>query len=201
MLAFSDLQADIAAELIRRGYSVFTFNQRSVAEILQMIRVVGGMVGARGRGATRSPRRSRRDSTDSRRELRLCHGARACSSKSGTTRSSPASAGSTSWWRLPAASRLSRSCANAPLAKDRIVEPTQSAPRDPEVIIASLVRQGDEEADDRGARRDGATWPPCEPATIYEIKSTYILQPGPASLTEGVARLHEHIARAVAVSR
>jgi iron complex transport system substrate-binding protein len=31
---------------------------------------------------------------------------------------------------------------------------------------------------------------------IYEVKSTYILQPGPASLTEGVHRLHEHIARA-----
>src|SRR5204863_5958070 len=34
VLAFSDLQADIARELIRRGYPVYTFNQRSVAEIL-----------------------------------------------------------------------------------------------------------------------------------------------------------------------
>src|ERR671923_2060993 len=45
VLAFSDLQADLAAELIRRGIAVFTFNQRSVAEILQMIRVVGALVG------------------------------------------------------------------------------------------------------------------------------------------------------------
>src|SRR5690606_33123276 len=45
ILAFSDLQADIAAQLIRRGYPVVTFNQRSVAEILQMIRMVGAMVG------------------------------------------------------------------------------------------------------------------------------------------------------------
>src|SRR6266508_1793330 len=45
ILAFSDLQADIAAELIRRGYPVFTFNQRSVDEILQMIRMVGALVG------------------------------------------------------------------------------------------------------------------------------------------------------------
>src|SRR4026208_659621 len=43
--AFSDLQADIAAELIRRGYTVVTFNQRSVAEILQMIVIVGALVG------------------------------------------------------------------------------------------------------------------------------------------------------------
>src|ERR671925_1288915 len=39
ILAFSDLQADIAAELVRRGYPVFTFNQRTVGEILQMIRM------------------------------------------------------------------------------------------------------------------------------------------------------------------
>ena len=45
ILAFSDLQADIAAELIRRGYTVVTFNQRSVAEILQMIVIVGSLVG------------------------------------------------------------------------------------------------------------------------------------------------------------
>ena len=46
VLAFSDLQADIAAELIRRGYPVMTFNQRTVAEILQTIRLIGGLVGA-----------------------------------------------------------------------------------------------------------------------------------------------------------
>src|SRR4051795_5483068 len=45
VLAFSDLQADIAAELIRRGFPVVTFNQRSVAEILEMIGMLGGLVG------------------------------------------------------------------------------------------------------------------------------------------------------------
>jgi iron complex transport system substrate-binding protein len=45
ILAFSDLQADIAAELVRRGYNVVVFNQRSIAEILQMIRLVGSLVG------------------------------------------------------------------------------------------------------------------------------------------------------------
>src|SRR5687768_17673529 len=45
VLAFSDLQADIAAELIRRGYPVVTFNQRSVAEILQTVRMIGALVG------------------------------------------------------------------------------------------------------------------------------------------------------------
>src|SRR6195256_3485643 len=45
VLAFSDLQADLAAELVRRGMNVVVFNQRSVAEILQMIAMLGGLVG------------------------------------------------------------------------------------------------------------------------------------------------------------
>src|SRR5947207_8567149 len=45
VLAFSDLQADLSAELVRRGIAVVTFNQRTVAEILQMIRMLGGLVG------------------------------------------------------------------------------------------------------------------------------------------------------------
>src|SRR6476620_11152931 len=45
ILAFSDLQASITTELVSRGYPVFTFNQRSVPKILQMIRILGGIVG------------------------------------------------------------------------------------------------------------------------------------------------------------
>src|SRR4029077_2212652 len=45
VLAFSDLQADLVAELARRGLNVVVFNQRSVAEILQMIRMLGGLIG------------------------------------------------------------------------------------------------------------------------------------------------------------
>ncbi len=51
ILAFSDLQADLARELVKRGYPVFTFNQRSVAEILEAIRIIGGIVGAGDRAA------------------------------------------------------------------------------------------------------------------------------------------------------
>jgi iron complex transport system substrate-binding protein len=51
ILAFSDLQADITTELVKRGHTVFTFNQRSVAEILQMIRVLAGIVGVAAKGA------------------------------------------------------------------------------------------------------------------------------------------------------
>src|SRR3954462_14393176 len=46
---FSALQADIPPELVKSGLPVFTFNQRSVAETLQMIRVLGGIVGVQAR--------------------------------------------------------------------------------------------------------------------------------------------------------
>jgi len=46
VLTFSDLQADIAADLIRRGIDVHAFNQRSIAGILDMIRTLGAMVDA-----------------------------------------------------------------------------------------------------------------------------------------------------------
>src|ERR671935_2853307 len=45
VLGFSDLQADIAAQLVRAGVEVHVFNHRSVAEILRMIRTLGGMIG------------------------------------------------------------------------------------------------------------------------------------------------------------
>src|SRR4026208_981689 len=48
VLAFSDLQADLVAELVRRGLAVVTFNQRTIAEILQMIRMLGGVGGGAG---------------------------------------------------------------------------------------------------------------------------------------------------------
>src|SRR5437773_9200428 len=51
VLTFSDLQADIVAELIRRGIAVHAFNQRTIAGILDMIRMVGAMVGAGERAA------------------------------------------------------------------------------------------------------------------------------------------------------
>src|SRR6202171_3605139 len=45
VLGFSDLQADIAAELVRVGIEVHVFNHRSIEDILRMIRTLGGMIG------------------------------------------------------------------------------------------------------------------------------------------------------------
>jgi iron complex transport system substrate-binding protein len=52
LLTFSDLRADIAADLIRRGLDVHAFNQRSIAGILDMIRMLGAMVRSNGLGSS-----------------------------------------------------------------------------------------------------------------------------------------------------
>src|SRR5215467_1877783 len=52
VLGFSDLQADIAAALVRAGLEVHVFNHRSVADILRMIRTLGGMIGCESRART-----------------------------------------------------------------------------------------------------------------------------------------------------
>ena len=110
VLAFSDLQADIAAELIRRGFMVLTFNQRSIAEIFQMIRMVGALVGrcgSCGRARRVAHARSRRDP----RARRSAAAPSACLLRGmGRPADLRASAGWRSWSRLPAAIRSSQSC-------------------------------------------------------------------------------------------
>lgn len=205
VLAFSDLQADIARELIRRGYPVYTFNQRSVADILQMIRIVGGLVGRAAEG----------DALAARMEAGLdAIRARADALFSGPW---PAEAPKArrrprvffEEWDVPLISGIRwveelveiaggdsifPELRDKGLGKDRIVDPAAVIERNPEVIVASwcgkamkkrtiVERPGWDRID---AVRDGH---------IYEIKSTYILQPGPASLTEGVRQLHAIIER------
>ena len=189
VLAFSDLQADLVAELVRRGLPVVTFNQRSVDEIFQMIRMLGGLVGCQAEAealagrlqagldgirasASAFPRRPRvffEEWDDP-----LISGIR---------------------WveelvEIAGGTPIFPELTGCGLAKDRIVDPTEVARRDPEVIFASWCGKNMRKATiqhrpgwDRvtAVRKD----------RIFEIKSTYILQPGPASLTEGVSQLHE----------
>jgi iron complex transport system substrate-binding protein len=194
VFAFSDLQADIAAELIRRGVNVMTFNQRSVAEILEMILTVGRIIGSeeKARGlvaalqeelaaiaasAARFPRRPRvffEEWNDP-----LISGIR---------------------WVEELLEIAGGECGFPELrqhksAKDRIVNPADVIARDPEVIIGSWC--GRRVQKDVIRARDG--WQEisaCRNDHLYEVKSTYILQPGPAALTEGVRQLHAILARA-----
>ena len=83
---------------------------------------------------------------------------------------------------------------DARLAKDRIVDPGEVARRDPEIIFASWCGKKMRKAtiqERPGWDRVSAV----RAGRIFEIKSTYILQPGPASLTDGVAQLHAIFSR------
>jgi iron complex transport system substrate-binding protein len=193
VLAFSDLQADIAAALVRRGLTVMVFNQRSVAEILQMIRTLGGLVGCADEalrlagGYEADLERMRRSAARFPRRLRvffeewddpLISGIRWVEELAALAGGDPI---------FPEHER-------AGLARDRIVDAEEVARRDPEVVFASWCGKKVRKAtivgrpgwEDVSAVRDGR---------IFEIKSTYILQPGPASLTEGVRQMHALMAR------
>jgi iron complex transport system substrate-binding protein len=188
VLAFSDLQADLAAELVRRGIPVVTFNQRSVAEILQMIRMLGGLVGCQGdaekladrleRGlddirAAAAPLPRRRRVFFEEWDDPLISGIR-------WVEELVAIAGGTPIFPELAAARL---------AKDRIVDRAEVAKRDPEVVFASWCGKKVNKARIR-ARPGWERVAAVRDDRIYEIKSTYILQPGPASLTAGVQQMH-----------
>ena len=194
VLTFSDLQADITAELVRRGLAVFNFNQRSIEEIFAMMATVARLVGAQARGAALAD------------ELRRGLDAIAASGARFSRRPRVLF----EEWRDPLITgirwveELIALAGGEPIfpelsreqsARQRIVDPASVVERDPEVIIASWCGQ---KVNKRAiAARPG--WDRISAVRaghIYEIKSTYILQPGPAALTEGVRQLHALLAHA-----
>ena len=195
VLAFSDLQADISAELIRRGYPVVTFNQRSIEEILQTIRMIGALAGAAARAdALASELRSGLES------IRGSAAALPCRPRVFFEEWDDPLISGIQWVdeliEIAGGAPIFPELRHAKLGKDRIVQPAVVAERDPEVIVASWCGR----AMKKQTIVDRPGWSTVSAVRnghIYEIKSTYILQPGPASLTDGVRQLHEHIARAV----
>ena len=194
VLAFSDLQADIARELIHRGLNVFTFNQRSVAEILQMILTLGRICGCASKAAQLVARL----------EADLCAIERSASRFKTRPRvffeewHDPLING-IRWVEelieIAGGQPLYPELREAKAAKDRILDPADVAARNPEVVIASWCGRGVK----KSLIRQRPGWSKVSAVLdghIYEVKSTYILQPGPASLTEGVRQLHALIARA-----
>ncbi len=198
ILAFSDLQADIAAELIRRGHTVVTFNQRSVAEILQMVRMLGGLVGLADRA----------DQLATQLERGLDAIRTAASGFAARPRvffeewDTPLISG-IRWVEelveIAGGDPVFPDLRHAGLAKDRIVAPERVRDAKPEVIFASWCGKKVRPATII-ARPGWSDVPAVANGHVYEIKSTYILQPGPASLTDGVRQLHARLAE-VATSR
>jgi len=195
ILAFSDLQADIVAELIRRGHSVVTFNQRSVAEILQMIRMLGGMIGCGEKAEALASRLESDLQTIREQAARFAIQPRVFFEEW----DDPLISG-IQWVEelveIAGGDPVFRHLRHAKLGKDRIVTSEAVIAANPDVIVGSWC--GKPVRKERIAARPG--WDQIAAVRnghIYEVKSTYILQPGPASLTEGVRQVHEILARAV----
>jgi iron complex transport system substrate-binding protein len=193
ILAFSDLQADITNDLVKRGYPVFTFNQRSVAEILQMIRVLAGIVGVPDKGIALASQFERDLGAIRQSAAALPHRPKVFFEEW----YDPLISG-IRWTEelveIAGGSPIFPELVHAGLAKDRIVTSDQVIERAPDVIIGSWC--GKPVRKERIEARPG--WqdvPAVRNGQIYEVKSTYILQPGPAALTEGVTQLHDIIRR------
>lgn len=84
--------------------------------------------------------------------------------------------------------------AGGKLARDRVVDGAEVARRNPEVVFASWCGKKVKESTIR-SRPGWDSVPAVKEDRIFEVKSTYILQPGPASLTEGVRQLHSRLCR------
>jgi iron complex transport system substrate-binding protein len=192
ILTFSDLQAGLAAELIRRGLPVCAFNQRSVAEILQMIRILGGMIGCHEKGQQLAA--SLENGLE---EIR--NSARAFPTRPRVffeEWDSPLISG-IQWVEelieIAGGEPVFPELRSKRLAKDRIVQPDDVASRNPDLILASWC--GKKVRKSVICSRNGwSQVPAVQNGHVYEIPSTYILQPGPAALTEGVRQVHARLA-------
>ncbi len=192
VLGFSDLQADIAAQLIRAGLEVHVFNHRSVAGILRTIAVLGGLVGCEARAAALVAQLEARLDAVQTAAAALPRRPRIYFEE----------------WDEPQISAIQwvseligiaggddcfPELARQGLGRDRIVaDPREVVRRGPELIFGSWC--GKKFRPEHVAARPGwADVPAVRDGELHEIKSSIILQPGPAALTDGLDALHVRI--------
>jgi iron complex transport system substrate-binding protein len=192
VLGFSDLQADIAAELIRAGVAVHVFNHRSVDGILVMIRTLGGLIGEQEKAAALADEladgvaQTRQESMLDKRRPKVYF----------EEWDDPLFSG-IRWVSelidIAGGDDCFPELACEPLGKNRIIaDPKEVIRRAPDIIIGSWC--GKKFRPEKVAVRDG--WneiPAVHDGQIHEVKSAVILQPGPAALTEGLAELRSII--------
>lgn len=188
VLGFSDLQADIARDLVRAGLHVHIFNQRTVQGILDMISLLGAMVGAFGKATALVTQyqenldrmRGRAGSYKVRPRIYFEEWPDPVISGIGWVSELVEIAGGVDCFGELSAESL---------AKDRIIADTDEIiRRQPDIIIGSWC--GRKFQPNQVRQRPG--WdaiPAVRNGALFEIKSPEILQPGPAALTDGLAAL------------
>jgi iron complex transport system substrate-binding protein len=196
VFGFSDLQADIAAQLIRAGVQVTVFNQRSVDEVFTMLFQVAAMVGEADQGLRRiavlqQDLQAMQDAVTS----RLAAGARRPKVFFEE-------------WDVPHISAIQwvsevigiaggddcfPELAQQSLGKNRIIaDGLTIVQRNPDIILGSWC--GKKFRPETVAARAGwADVAAVRNGQLFEIKSPDILQPGPAALTDGAAQIHKLI--------
>lgn len=187
VLTFSDLQADIVADLIRRGLQVHAFNHRTVAGIFEMMRMVGAMVGADAKAKSLVDRLKARLDT-----ARQESATRARRPKVFFEEWDDPLISGIGWVsdlvEIAGGVDIFPERAKQAAAKDRIVSVCDVVARAPDIIIGSWCGKKFSPAKVR-AREGFGDVPAVRNDRLYEIKSAVILQPGPACLTDGLDAL------------
>lgn len=192
VIGFSDLQADIASQLVKKGIQVTIFNQRSVAEIFSMMYQLAAMVGQEAKGLALIQAMQQRLLEIERAAATLKRRPRVFFEE----------------WYDPHISAIAwvseligiaggddcfPELASQPMGKDRIIaDGGEIARRNPDIIFGSWC--GRKFRPDHVLARVG--WENVNAVKnrqLFEIKSAEILQPGPAALTDGVEQIHRLI--------
>ena len=198
VLGFSDLQADIAAALIRAGLPVHVFNQRTVAGILTMIETVGALVGVPDRAAALITELETGMAATAQAAARLPRRPRVYFEE----------------WDEPLISGIGwvselitlaggEECfpelAGRAAARERVIaDPAEVVRRAPDLVIGSWCGKRFR-PESLAARPGWDTVPAVRHGQVFEIKSCDILQPGPAALTDGLRQLQARIAACAAL--
>ena len=192
VIGFSDLQADIAAQLVKKGIQVTIFNQRSVAEIFSMMYQLAAMVGQEAKG------------------LGLIHSMQSrlldIEATAATLKRRPR-VFFEEWYdpHISAIAWVSEligiaggddcfpELAKEPMGKGRIIaDGLDIVRRNPDIIFGSWCGRRFRPSHVR-ARPGWQEVNAVKNDQLFEIKSAEILQPGPASITDGVEQIHKII--------
>jgi iron complex transport system substrate-binding protein len=185
VLGFSDLQADIAAELVRAGLEVHVFNHRSVAEILRMIVTLGGMIGCESKARALSTQLEEGLERIAAQARQLPRRPRVYFEEWDEPQIS-AIRWVSELIQLAGGEDCFPELAREALGRNRIIaDPLEVPRRAPDIVLGSWC--GKKFRPEVVAARPG--WdavPAVRRRYVREIKSSIILQPGPAALTDGV---------------
>jgi iron complex transport system substrate-binding protein len=192
VLGFSDLQADIAASLARAGLEVHVFNHRSVADILRMIRTLGGMIGCQGKAQALADQLEAGLA-----QVRLAAAALPRRPRVYFEEWDDPLISGIRWVaeliELAGGEDCFPELSREALGRNRIIaDPLEVPRRAPDIVFGSWCGKKFR-PESLTARPGWDAIPAVRHGYVREIKSSIILQPGPAALTDGVRAIQSVI--------